>query len=208
MPDSTSAGARNGTEGTVARIDAKTRRKAFRLRLAGKSIAEAARECGIARATLRRHERGWRDHKGVFHEGWRGQIERLRREQEEHEVLCGLSLKEERIKTYERLARRAVELIERDFPNIKMKNASDAKALLSEVRELCRLISIERGEYRPKGEAFVGVKIDVARGDLEERYRAAQEVEVEEVEPPREARPVPTADAEDEAALPYDGTET
>ena len=84
-----------------------------------------------------------------------------------------------------------------------MKNASDAKALLSEVRELCRLISIERGEYRPKGESLVGIRIDVGREEIGERYRAAQEVEVE---PPREAHLPP--DAEGEAARPDDGTET
>ena len=51
---------------------------------------------------------------------------------------CGLAVKKERIAAYERLAKQAIELIEKQFSTIRMKNASDAKALLSEVQARLR----------------------------------------------------------------------
>lgn len=183
----------------MAKVPAAKKRKAFRLRLEGMPITRVARECKLAPQTVRRLENGYTDKMGVRRPGWREELEKLWHEQERAELESGLALKKERIKTYERLASEAVGLIEKQFPKITMKSCSDAKALLSEVRELCRLISIERGEYRPKGGAQVGVKVDISPEELRERYLAAQAVEVVEVEPPQEAHMVPGPDEEDEA---------
>ena len=123
----------------------------------------------------------------------------MRREQETAELECGMQLKQDRIRTYERLAKQVIELIEKQFPNITMKNATDAKALLSEVRELGKLISIERGEYRPGGDEALGTRADVPREDLRRRYLEAKQVRVIEATPPCEAAALPEV-AELEAA--------
>jgi len=171
----------------VAEVSSAKRKEAFRMRLERKSFAAIVRELHISRATLGKLERGWVDKKGGRHKGWREELERLRKKEESTELDCGLALKEERIKTYERLARQAVETVERSFPNIVAKNASDVKALLSEVRELCRLIAIEKGEYHPGGGTLVAVKTEITLAEMKERYRAAQAIEAEVIPPPREA---------------------
>jgi hypothetical protein len=171
----------------MASLPAWKKKKAFRMRLEHKPISEVARECHLARRTVQKLENGWTDNRGVRHPGWKEKIERLRQGDEKAEIECGLALKEERIKTYERLAKQVVELVEKQFPTIKMKNAADAKALLSEIRELGRLISIERGEYRPGGTPVVAIKADITMADLRKRYEEAHAVEIEEIEPPREA---------------------
>jgi len=183
----------------VPKIHPAKKKKAFRLRLQGLTMAEVARQCQISSTTIQKLENGWTDQKGVRHPGWKDDIDRLRREDELAERESGFALKEERIKAYERLAQQAIELIEKQFPNIKMKNASDAKALLSEVRELGRLISIERGEYRPGGTPVVAVKADITMGELRERYEDARAVKVIEAEPPKEAQYIDPDSAEGEA---------
>lgn len=188
----------------MAKVPAAKKRKAFRLRLEGVPITKVARECKLAPQTVRRLENGYTDKMGVRRPGWREELEKLWQEQERAELESGLALKQERIKTYERLARQAVNLIEKQFPKITMKTCSDAKALLSEVRELCRLISIERGEYRSKGDPHVGVKVDISPEELRERYLAAQAIEVDEIEPPREAHMVLAPGEADEADAPDD----
>lgn len=175
------------------------KKKAFRMRLDHKPISEVARECHLARQTVQKFENGWTDRKGVYHPGWKDEVERLRQEENKAELECGMRLKEERISTYERLAKRAVELIEKQFPNIQMKNASDAKALMSEVRELGRLISIERGEYQPGGTPVVAIKADITLAELRERYEDARDVKVIEAEPPEEANYVDPDSVQGEA---------
>ena len=171
----------------MAEVSSAKRKKAFRMRLQRKSMAAIARELHISRVTLGNLERGWVDKKGARHKGWREELERLQKEGESAELECGLALKEERIKAYERLARQAIETVEKSFPNIRAKNASDVKALLSEVRELCRLIAIEKGEYHPGGGTLVAVKNEITLADVQEAYAVAQEVKVAEIPPPREA---------------------
>ncbi len=56
------------------------------------------------------------------------------------------------------------------FPNIQAKTAADVKALLSEVRELCRLIAEEKGEFKPNPQTVVAVKTDITMNELSERY--------------------------------------
>ena len=186
----------------MPRVHAAKRKKAFRLRLQRMPVAQVARECDLSRLTIQKLERGWVDKKGVKHPGWREELERLWKEDEQAELECGLGLKKERIKAYEKLAKQAIEIVEKQFPSIKMKSAADAKALISEIRELCRLISIEKGEYHTGGGTVIAVKTDITLAQLQERYAAAQQVEVEEIPPPAlsnaEDRPPGLEDPSDE----------
>jgi DNA-binding XRE family transcriptional regulator len=152
---------------------ARKRQKAFRLRLQRKTFAEICREVGVSDKTLSRWERGWIDAKGRKHPGWQAELEKAWRDLSESELQYGLMLKEERLKTYEELARLAVAKIKEMFPNIRAKTASDAKALLSEVRELMRLIAEEKGEYKPRPHTLVAVKTDITLNEISERYRSA-----------------------------------
>lgn len=171
----------------MASVPAWKKKKAFRMRLEHKPISEVARECHLARATVQKLEKGWTDRKGVHHSGWQEELQRLWQEEEKAELGSGMRLKEERVQAYERLAKRAIDLIEKQFPNITMKNPSDAKALMSEVRELGKLITIERGQGGPGGASGPAAKADIPKADLRRRYEKAQAREVEEIEPPREA---------------------
>jgi DNA-binding XRE family transcriptional regulator len=149
------------------------REKAFRLRLERKTIAEISREVGVSDKTLSRWEKGWVDAAGRRHSGWKPELEKAWRELAESELQYGLMLKEERLKTYEELARLAVAKIKEMFPSIRAKTAADAKALLSEVRELLRLIAEEKGDYKPRPHTVVAVKTDVTLNEISERYRNA-----------------------------------
>ncbi len=171
----------------MAEVPLAKRKEAFRMRLQGKSFAAIVRELHISRVTLGRLERGWVDRKGVRHKGWREELERLWNEDGKADLQCAIAIREKRVQTYDRLMRQAVEAIEKNFPNIVLKNASDVKALLSEVRELCRLASIELGQYHPGGGTLVAVKNEITLADVQEAYTVAQEVKVEEIPPPREA---------------------
>jgi hypothetical protein len=168
----------------VPKVPEWKKQKAFLMRLARKPMSAVARECHMSTTTVHLLEKGWTDKAGVFHAGWKDDLEKrwMAENQGEHEQ--GLALKKRRIEAYESLALQAIELVEKQFPNIKIKNASDAKALLSEIRELCRLISIERGEYHPGTGSVIAVKADITMKELKDRYEAARQIEVEEIPPP------------------------
>ena len=53
---------------------------------------------------------------------------------------------------------------------------------------MTRLAAIEKGEYRPGTGTVVAVKTDITLTELQERYMAAQQVEVEDIPPPEDAR--------------------
>ena len=149
------------------------REKALRLRLERKTIAEISREVGVSERTVSRWENGWVDAKGRKTAGWKPELEKAWRELSETELQYGLMLKEERLKTYEGLARLAVAKIKEMFPSIRAKTAADAKALMSEVRELMRLIAEEKGDYRPTPHTLIAVKTDITLNEISERYRNA-----------------------------------
>jgi hypothetical protein len=152
---------------------AKKREKAFRLRLERKTFAEISREVGVSEKTLSRWEHGSVDAAGRKHPGWKPELEKAWRELSQTELQYGLMLKEERLKTYEELAQLTVAKVKEMFPNIRAKTASDAKALLSEIRELMRLIAEEKGEFRPGPRTLVAVKADITLNEISERYRSA-----------------------------------
>lgn len=147
------------------------REKAFRLRVERKTLAEIAREVGVSAKTVSHWENGWVDARGRKTPGWKLELEKAWRKLAEAELQYGLMLKEERLKTYEELARLAVAKIKEMFPSIRAKTASDAKALLSEVRELMRLIAEEKGDYKPRPHTLVAVKTDITLNEISERYR-------------------------------------
>lgn len=149
------------------------REKAFRLRLERKTIAEISRDVGLSERTVSRWENGWVDARGRKTPGWKPELEKAWRELAETELQYGLMLKEERLKTYEELARLAVAKIKEMFPHIRAKTAADAKALMSEVRELMRLIAEEKGDYKPRPHTLVAVKTDITLNEISERYRNA-----------------------------------
>jgi len=158
----------------MPRGEVSKRQKAFRMRLAKHSLAEIAKELKVSTNTISKWENGWIDSRGRRHKGWKEELQRLWQEQEEEELKCGLMLKKERLKAYDKLARMAIEKIEKQFPHITAKTSSDVKALLSEVRELCRLIAIEKGEYSPGSQTLIAVKTDISLSELQERYRNAK----------------------------------
>jgi len=157
----------------------KKREKAFRLRLERMSLANIARELRIGTTTVSKWENGWTDKSGRRHKGWKEELERLWQEEEEKALQTGLMLKKERLQTYDKLARMVIEKIEEQFPEIVAKSSADIKALLSEVRELCRLIAIEKGEYPSGNQTVLAVKTDISLSELQERFRnARRDIEV------------------------------
>ena len=164
------------------------RKKAFRLRVEGYNIAEVARECHIAVETVRRLENGYVDQRGIRHPGWREELERMKREQQRAELECGLALKEERIKAFKRLAEQAVAKIQTQFPNIVMKSPADFKALVSEVRELCKLLADELGQRRANDTPAVSIKADVTLEQVRSAFDESREVAIDDVTPPRDVR--------------------
>ena len=157
----------------MSRIPAPTREKALRLRIERRSLADVSRETGISKRSLLRLENGWVDADGRKHPGWKPKLEMAWKDLIEGELTCGLMLKEERLKTYQELARMAVAKVKEMFPLIRTKSAADVKALLSEIRELCRLIAEEKGEFRPNPQTLVAVKADVTVNELAGRYKDA-----------------------------------
>jgi hypothetical protein len=157
----------------MSRIPAPTREKALRLRIERRSLAEVSRETGVSKRSLLRLENGWIDAEGRRHSGWKPKLEKAWKDLVEGELACGLMLKEERLKTYQELARLAVAKVKEMFPLIRTKSAADVKALLSEIRELCRLIAEEKGEFRPNPQTLVAVKTDITVNELADRYRDA-----------------------------------
>jgi hypothetical protein len=167
----------------MAAISEAKRRKAFQLRVQGKTITDAAREAGISRCTLRRLETGWIDKRGVRHRGWKHDLDAARDQARAGEAQGGFSVKEARIKAYEELAEQAIEIVRSQFPTIRMKNATDAKALLSEIRELGRLIATEKGEHAGPAK-IVAVRASLTSDEMQRRFVEAMAVEVEEISPP------------------------
>jgi len=147
------------------------REKAFRLRVERKTFAEIARELNVAARTVSRWENGWLDAHGRKQAGWKPALDDAWRKLTKSELTYGLMLKEERLKTYEELACLAVAKVKEMFPNIQAKTASDMKALLSEIRELGRLIADERGEGKSNPKALIAVKADITLGEISERYQ-------------------------------------
>jgi len=180
----------------MARIPASKKRKAFRMRLDNRSIAEVSRECKISRKTIMKLERGWTDKKGVHHPGWLEKLEEMQQREEAEELAFAMQTKEQRIGVYEDLAGQFVKRIKERFPNMK---GPEAKAFASEIRELGRQIAIERGDAGPGRKASSSARKDITPAELRERYEDAQGVKVIEAQPPEEAQSVEPDSSQEEA---------
>lgn len=161
-------------------LDPKKRKQAYRLRLQRTSIAEISRRLHMAPATIRKLEHGWVDKKGVRHRGWREEIERLWEEDHKDELTCGLALREERVRALKRLAQQAIEKIEDQLPAITMKTPTDWKTLVSEIRELIRMLSEEVGHKRG-GVKTTTLRTEITLEEVREAYAEAHVVDAEDV---------------------------
>ena len=158
---------------------AKTREKAFRMRVGRKGFSEVGRALGVSPKTITRWEKGWVDKAGRIRPGWLARLEQVWREVAEADIQHSLMEREERLNVCEELARMMLNRIREMVPKVRVKTAADAKALLSEARELLRVISQERNEHRPAPNTVVAVKTDISLGELQERYAAAKAREAE-----------------------------
>jgi len=167
-------------------LDPKKRKQAFRLRLQRISIAEVSRRLHMAPATIRKLERGWVDKKGVRHRGWREEIERLWDEDRKTELECGLALREEQVKALKRLAQQAIDKVEKQFPGITMETPTDWKTLVSEIRELIRMLSEEVGRRRG-GVKTATLRTEITLEEVREAYAEAHVIDAEDVQDAAEA---------------------
>lgn len=160
----------------MSSLDQARKQTAFDLRLMGRTFKEVAQEIKVSTSTLGKWENGWLDKEGKFHPGWKEELEKLWKEQQKEFMQSGLMIKQERLKTYDRLIRAAVTKIEEQFVDIPLKTAGDVKFMLAEVRELCKLMAIETGQYNPQanGNEIPGQKTDMPMMEIEERYRKAR----------------------------------
>jgi transcriptional regulator with XRE-family HTH domain len=149
------------------------KQKAFRLRLQGETLKAIAQELKVSANTISRWEKGWIDGRGRKHRGWLAELEKVKEESESEEYTAGLALKRERLKAYDELAQLAIEKVKECFPNITAKTPADVKALISEVRELGRLIAMERGQLQHGGQTVVAIKNDIPIEELSQRYHNA-----------------------------------
>ena len=163
-------------------LDQKKKRRALKLRLRKKSFAEISRTLHMAPATLSNLEYGWIDKQGVRHRGWRHEIEKRWDEDDKAEIECGLALREERGRTLKRLTQKAIGKIESQFPAVTMASPSDWKTLVSEIRELIRLLS-EEVDIRRGGGKAVATRMLRTLEEIREAYAQARAVEVEEAGP-------------------------
>ena len=170
----------------MSRAKGKLRERAFVMRVERKSFADISRALEVSPKTISRWEQGWTTASGRSHTGWKPRLEQSWKELAEAELKYGLMVKEERIKAYEELARMAINRVKEMFPTIKAKTAVDAKALLSEIRELLRLIAKEKGELGSAPSTVVAVQTDISLGELQARYTAAKVIEAKEVPSPQE----------------------
>jgi len=144
------------------------------LRVEQKSFSEIGRALNVSPKTISRWENGWTDKKGRKHAGWLSRLEQTWQEIAKADLGQTLMLRNERLKTCEELARMILNRVKGLIPSVKVKTAKDVKALLSEARELLRLIAHERGESMKAPHTLVAVKADISLDELQERYAAAK----------------------------------
>ena len=167
-------------------LDPKKRKQAYRLRLQRISIAEVSRRLHMAPATIRKLEHGWVDKKGVRHRGWGEEIERLWDEDRKSEIESGLAIREEQVKALKRLAQQAIDKIEDQFPAITMKTPTDWKTMVSEIRELIRMLSEEVGR-KHGGVKTTTLRTEITLEEVREAYAEAHVVDAEDVQDVAEA---------------------
>ena len=155
------------------------REKVFAMRLDRKSFTDIARELDVTTKTISRWENGYTDSHGHTHKGWKPRLEEAWRRLAEATLRHDLMEKEECLKAIEELALILFNRLKEFLPNVKLRNAADAKSLSSELRELIRLAAQKKGEFLKSPDRVVAVKADISFGELQERYAAAKAREAE-----------------------------
>ena len=161
-------------------------------------MTETAKVTGLSRNTVWKLEMCWTVSRGVQHPGWACEVvvSKLKSIASAVEASTELLDRGERMRLRAELASTLVAKVQEFLPALKLKNAREAKLLLSEARELTRLIDrdAEGGEGAPPG-----VKQDITFEEAMDRYLRAKETPVQEVEPPE--RPVYLSDVLDPKQL-------
>jgi len=155
------------------------REEAFAMRLDRKSFADIARALSVTTKTVSRWENGYTDSSGHTHKGWKPRLEMAWKKFTETRLQHDLMEKEECLKAIEELARMLFNRLKEFLPSVKLRNAADAKSLMSELRELVRLAAQKKGEFMKSPDSIVAVKADISFGELQERYAAAKAREAE-----------------------------
>ena len=163
----------------MPRAKTKLREKAFAMRVERKSFADIARELGIASRTVSRWENGYTDSYGHRHAGWKPRLETEWKKLTEAKLQHDLMQMEECLKAIERMSLMIYNRLKDFLPTVKLKNAADAKALLSEFRELIRLAALKKGEFMKSPDNLVAVRADITLSELQERYAEVKAREAE-----------------------------
>ena len=181
------------------RVSKEKLEKARKLRLEGKSMRETAKLVGISPTTLRKYERGWIDGKGEIHGGWasdkaKADLARVASAAKASKTAAALLEKNERVKLHAEMASLLIEKVREFVPVLKLKNAREAKQLVSEVRELSKAIAQDQasvGEELPPG-----VKQVVTLEDMKAHYERTRDITPSYIEPPEDPDAVPEAPPE------------
>jgi hypothetical protein len=176
------------------RVDSAKLEKARKLRLEGKSVREAAELAGISPTTLRKHERGWIDGKGEIHGGWAGDkakadLARLASAAKASKTAAALLERNERVKLHAEMASLLIDKVREFIPVLKLKNAREAKQLMSEARELSKVIA--QDQAGPGKELPPGVKQVVTLEDMKAHYARTRDITPSYIEPPEDPDAVP-----------------
>jgi len=159
--------------------NATLREKAFSMRLERKSFGEIAQALEVTTKTISRWENGYTDSSGHKHQGWRPRLDMAWKQLTETRLQHDLMEKEECLKAIGELARMLFNRLREFLPSVKLRNAADAKSLMSELRELIRLAAQKKGEFMKSPDSIIAVKADITLGELQERYAAAKAREAE-----------------------------
>ena len=178
------------------RVSKEKLEKARKLRLEGKSVREAAKLAGISPMTLRKHEQGWIDGKGNIHGGWAGDkakadLARVASAAKASKTAAALLDKSERIKLHAEMASMLIDKVREFIPVLKLKNAREAKQLMSEARELAKVI--DQGQANAGEELPPGVKREVTLEDIRAHYERVRDITPSYIEPPADPDALPDA---------------
>ena len=177
---------------------AQRRTKAFMMRAEGMTFAKIAKEIGVSPKTVSRWENGWKDKNGRKHEGWKERLDEAWQERLDSELHYGLMVRETRLRAHEQIAQMLVARLKEAIPVIRIPNAAAAKAIMSELRELFRIILDERGGAKSSLRTPAGVRADITLEEIQERYAAAMTRDAERVESQEDGEDSPDGDEEPE----------
>jgi hypothetical protein len=175
-------------------VDSAKLGKARQLRMEGRSIREAAKSAGISPTTLRKYERGWIDADGEVHGAWsadvgKAELARVAAAADASKTAAALLDRNERIRLHAEMASLMIDKVREYVPALKLKNAREAKQLMSEARELSKIIA--QDQAGPGKELPPGVKQVVTLEDMKAHYARTRDITPSYIEPPEDPDAVP-----------------